>query len=257
MYGASAIAAQQGVPPGFSLRERGGQTSGVPAVRRPYDELDGAAPSTGAVEAIFAVSQALWRKGRGRVAMLDLQQDALFWTAGAHGRAGETAVNLGAVVGPVNIEGTARYDWADRAFSYLRGAIYGRDPRGDDLRLETLLLRPSSSERLRAGVDELFSAVRLATPAGDLAGNLHFLAGIPLPHHFRLNYDLTHLLTAQPLQSGIPDTYHSISLAIETACHCAAVGLSASAGTRGGKLLGKPKFNFVLDLKQLGSFATF
>src|SRR5207253_4864676 len=45
----------------------GGTIAGVPAARRAYDEIDFAAPATGAVEATASLSQWLWTKsGRTR-----------------------------------------------------------------------------------------------------------------------------------------------------------------------------------------------
>ena len=54
-YSAAPDAAQQGLAPGVGIL-------GVPASRRAYDEIDFAAPSTGAVETTFSLSQSLWTK---------------------------------------------------------------------------------------------------------------------------------------------------------------------------------------------------
>lgn len=259
LYRASATAGQQGLPPGFGLRDGSGLTDGVPSSRRAFDEIDGAAPSTGAVEAVFSLAQSLWRKGPapGRFVALDIQQDALLWSDGARARLGEAAAGVWAAVGPASLDGAVRYDWASRLVSTVGGGASVRDSRGDTLRLQASLLRPSSSERVRAGVDELFSAVRLATGPGDLTGSADLIATAQLPLQLKLAYDLNHLLTAQPLRADLADTTHTASLTLETACHCAGVRFNVIAPTRGGRLIGGLHITFAIDLKSLGSFATF
>jgi hypothetical protein len=269
VYAASALAAQQGLGPGALLRGTSADhlcaqgdalcTVGVPSARRPYDEIDSAAPSTGAVETVFSLSPALWTKA-GRlpalVARLDLLQDALLWASGAKARLGEGSAAASIALGPASADGLIRYDWSDRSISMVSAGARYRDGRGDEVHAGLLLLRSSSSERLRPGIDELFSAVRLATAAGDLSGNAGVGFSAPLPLNLKLAYDLTRTLSSTKLRDDLPDLNHSASLTYETSCHCAGLLLGVGLPMRGGKLLNGPVIRFVIDLKSLGSFAT-
>src|SRR5262249_4232155 len=60
-FAARPDAAQQGLGPALGATPSQ-NIDGVPAVRRPYDEIDFAAPVTGAVEATASISQSLWTK---------------------------------------------------------------------------------------------------------------------------------------------------------------------------------------------------
>jgi hypothetical protein len=134
-----------------------------------------------------------------------------------------------------------------------------RDARTDELHVSLLLLRGASSERLRAGIDELFSAAQLDALAGQLSGSAGIGASAPLIWNFRLAYDFArYLAPGGTLPAGFPDFVHAASLTYDTPCHCAAIGVTASFPLRDGALLpGNPTYHVVLDLKSLGSFATF
>src|SRR6267378_1706459 len=70
-------AAQQGLAPNPDQ-----SILGVPAKRRAYDEIDFAAPVSGAVQATASLSQSLWTtpgRSPGRILRVDLLQDALLW----------------------------------------------------------------------------------------------------------------------------------------------------------------------------------
>jgi hypothetical protein len=166
-------------------------------------------------------------------------------------------VSFWTALGPASVDGAVRYDWTGRVVSTLGGGASVRDNRGDTVRIQASLLRPSSSERVRAGIDELFSAVRLATGAGDLTGSGDLIVTAVLPLQLKLSYDLNRVLSIEPLRADIPDTSHTASLILETQCHCAGLRFNASAPMRGGKLMGAVQFSFAIDLKSLGSFATF
>jgi hypothetical protein len=71
----------------------------------------------------------------------------------------------------------------------------------------------------------------------------------------RLGYELGRNLGF--VRQDAPSWTHRLGASIETACRCAAVSLSVEAPIRDGKLLNGPVIHFVLDLKSLGSFATF
>jgi hypothetical protein len=233
-------------------------TFGVPSARRPYDEIDGAAPSTGAVEGVLSLSQALWTMAGSaprQIVSLDLQQDALLWTQGAKARMGEAVGELSLGLGPATFDGQAHYDWTDRAFTVLSALVRARDSRSDEAHASLLFLRASSSEQIRAGIDELFSAVRLATPQGDLSGSLGAGFTAILPFDFRLAYDYSKLISATPLLAGLPDQRHSALLTYETSCHCAGLSLGVIVPMRDGSIINGPIIHFVIDLKQLGSFA--
>jgi len=65
-YTSNPHAAVQGLvlSPGLTLDPAaGGDTRGVPAARRPYDEVDSAAPEGGAGEFSLRLQQALWTRG--------------------------------------------------------------------------------------------------------------------------------------------------------------------------------------------------
>jgi hypothetical protein len=73
----------------------------------------------------------------------------------------------------------------------------------------------------------------------------------------RLSYDASHIISPTDLPKDIPDWIHSVRAIYETPCRCAGVLLSADFPLRGGTILRAPTIRFVLDLKSLGSFATF
>lgn len=259
VYLANSNAAEQGLSPGLQRRDST-LTAGVPALRRPYDEIDGAAPSTGAIEATMALSQSLFVKPGIRLLRLDLLQDALLWSAGTKARLGEATAALSAQLGPIGLGGLLRFDWSQRAVSFATASASLRDARGDEVHAGGSILNGASSERLRAGVDELFAAVRLASKGGDLSGSAGAGASAPLPvgqRGLRLAYDASHIISPTELPKDIPDWTHSLRAIYETSCHCAGVQLSADFPLHGGKLLRTPTLRFVLDLKSLGSFATF
>lgn len=256
-YFAAPDAAEQGLAPGAQRRD-GGSTSGVPGARRAYDEIDFAAPATGAVEAVFSLSQALWSRSSGyqRVFRLDLTQDALLWANGARARIGEASAHATFSAASFGADAEVRWDWTQHALSVLAVSSGVRDARGDELHASTGLLAGSSSERLRGGIDELFSAARLATAPGALQGGAGAGGSAPLPLNLRLAYDAARYL-GPDLRQDLPNWTHSGSLVYETACHCAGLRLTVAVPFRDTHLLKGPTIHLTIDLKSLGSFATF
>src|SRR5207237_251618 len=109
-----------GVPGGAASRsrrasgwlDRGRVSGSEPAARRAYDEIDFAAPATGAVEATASLSQWLWTKsGRtaGRIFGFDLLQDALLWAGGAKARLSEGSAVASVRFGAGSLDGSIRY----------------------------------------------------------------------------------------------------------------------------------------------------
>ncbi|HTO97053.1 MAG TPA: hypothetical protein VMK66_08445 [Myxococcales bacterium] len=248
-------AAQQGLAP-----DALGANSilGVPAARRAYDEIDFAAPASGAVEATASLSQSLWtRLGHtpARIFRFDLLQDALLWADGGTARIGEGSAVASVLLGPGNLNGLARYDWSLRQISALNASGGVRDARGDELHASLGMLRGSSSERLRAGIDELFSAARFAITPSALSGSAGGGFSAPLPLHLKVAYDLAYTLGDVPDQ--VANWTHSAALTLETPCRCAGLQFSARLPFHDSHLLGAPEFHLAIDLKSLGSFATF
>ena len=254
-FASSPDAAQQGLPPGVTLA--GVSTLGVPALRRAYDEIDFAAPVSGAVEATASLLQSLWAKPGTRVFTFDLQQDLLLWTHGGRTRLGEASASSGGQVGPASVGVAVRYDWALRDVSALAAGGGVHDARGDEVHASLSLLRGNSSERLRAGIDEFFSAARFNVPPGDLGGNLTAGFSTPLPKAgLRASYDLR--WTPGFTLPDVINFYHTATVTYETPCRCAALQLLLIFPFHDGHLIGdRPGFTFRLDLKSLGSFATF
>ncbi len=232
--------------------------SGVPAARRAYDEIDFAAPVSGAVEATASLSQSLWTKpGRtpGRIVRFDLLQDALLWAGGARARMGEGSAVASAQFGPGNVQGAVRYDWALRHVSAFGASAGVRDARGDEMHASVDMLRGSSSERLRAGIDELFSAARYANASAALTGSARAGASGALPLNLRLAYELAY--TPGDVPADFANWQHSAVLTLETPCRCAGLQFSATLPFHDARLLRSPAFSLRIDLKSLGSFATF
>ena len=249
---AAPDAAQQGLAPG-------GTIAGVPAARRPYDEIDFAAPLTGAVEATASLSQSLWTKpGRtpGRILRFDLLQDALLWADGAKARLGEGSAIAAVQIGRGNIDGSVRYDWALHQVSAFSASGGIRDARGDEIHSSVGMLRGSSSERLRAGIDELFSAARFASAPTALTGSLGAGASAPLPLNLKAAYDLSYT-PGQEDNAAFANWVHTAVLTLDTACRCAGLRLTTVFNFHDGHLLRTPDFSLVIDLKSLGSFSTF
>ena len=244
-------AAQQGLT-------AGGTIAGVPAARRAYDEIDFAAPATGAVEATVSLSQSLWTKsGRtaARILGFDLLQDALLWAGGAKARLGEGGAVASARFGPGSVDGSIRYDWSEHEVSAFGASAGLRDGRGDEAHASVGMLRGSSSERLRAGIDELFSAARFAVAPTTLTGGARAGASSPLPLGLRLAYDAYY--TPGDTPSTFANLVHVGVLTLDTPCRCAGLRLSASLPTHDLRALGGPQFSLLIDLKSLGSMAAF
>ena len=263
---------QSGGPPIGDLTDAGGASfasapdaaqqglaGGVPAARRAYDEIDFAAPLSGAVEATASLLQSLWAKPGTRVFSFDLQQDLLLWTHGGRARVGEASASAGGQVGPVSLGASVRYDWALHDLSALSAGGGARDARGDEVHASLALLRGSSSERLRAGIDELFSAARFNVPPGDLSGNLGAGVSAPLPKAgLRAGYDFVFTPTSGVTPPDFVNRKHLAALTYETPCRCAGLLLILGWNFHDGHLISnRPDFSFRLDLKSLGSFATF
>lgn len=262
LYSATASVAQQGVSPGDQQRDPSTIAVGVPAARRADDEVDGAAPGTGALQGAFGVSQSLWVRGASgrapsRVVRLDLLQDVLFATRGGTARVGEGSLLAAAPIPFGNASFQARYDWAARNLTALIGAISVRDARTDEVHGGFSLLRRGGTERLRAGIDELFATPLLSTDSGALLGSAGagFSLAIPIARQgLRLGYDLGHRLgPLQPLQASWS---HRGSLVYDTPCHCAGFLVSLELHAGNGAPL-QPIFHFMLDLKSLGSSVAF
>ena len=259
-FASSPDASQQGLSGGVVVGPKGAERQGVPAVRRAYDEIDFAAPVSGAVEATASLSQSLWGKagkGASRVARFDLLQDFLLWAHGGKRRLGEGSAVASAQVGPVSVGGAVRYDWALHDVSAISAGANAHDARTDEVHGGLLLLRGSSSERLRAGIDEIFSAARYDVPPGDLGGSASFGASGPLPRPgLRLAYDVSYTPGTTP--DSFANFYHTAKLSYETACKCAGLLLIVGFPFHDTHLLkDRPDFSVRIDLRSLGSFGTF
>jgi len=258
-FSSAPNAAQQGLAPGLTCAScPGGVTSGVPAERRAYDEIDYAAPVSGAVEASASLSESLWKKAgtkANRMFQLDLVQDALLWARGTRGRLGEASADAGAQLGPLSLSAGGHYDWRLRNFVSFGASASVRDARTDEAHASFGFLRGSSSARLRAGIDELFSAARYDVQPSDLTGGAAAGASMPLGN-FRLAEQSTWI------PGRTPDTFanftHSLTLTYETACHCAGFLVALGFPFHDVHLLkSMPDFVIRIDLKYLGSFGTF
>jgi LPS-assembly protein len=251
-FASAPDAAQQGIagqlPDGTFL--------GVPAARRAYDEIDFAAPVSGAVEATASLSQSLWAKRGpvpGRIFQFDLKQDALLWARGARARVGEGSAVAGLQFGLGSVGTSVRYDWASRALSAFSAGGGLRDGRGDELHGGVSFLRGASSERLRAGIDELFSAARFSLPPTPLAGTAGAGASGPLFLGLRLAYNLGYTFSAP---ESFVNWAHSAALSYETPCRCATFQVALAYNFHDAHLIGST-FSFRFDLKSIGSFSTF
>ena len=103
--------------------------------------------------------------------------------------------------------------------------------------------------------DELFSAARFASASSALTGSANAGVSGPLPLGLRLAYDVTH--TPGDTPADFANWTHAVSVTLETPCRCAGLQLSASVPFHDLRLLRAPGFAFRIDLKSLGSFATF
>ena len=248
-------AAQQGLAP---TSDQPQSIQGVPAARRAYDEIDFAAPASGAVQATASLSQSLWTKpgpAPGRILRVDLLQDALLWAAGAKARLGEASAVAAVQIGTLGVQGSVRYDWTLRELSALGASAGVRDSRGDEIHASLGFLRGSSSERLRAGIDEIFSTARFAVAPTALTGGARAGASGPLPLNLKLGYDLSYTPGETP--ADFANWTHTVLLTYDTPCHCAGLQLVVGFPFHDARLLRSPDFAFRIDLKSLGSFATF
>jgi hypothetical protein len=269
-YSSNPDAALQGIGPGVSADPAaGGNTKGVPASRRPYDEVDFAAPESGAGEASLRLLQSLWAKGApgrapARVASLELRQDLVLWLPGSGQRVAEASAIASLNVGAFGAQTLLRYDWAQRALTTASAAAGLRDARGDDVHSSVLVLNGTPGARARAGIDELFAAVKVAplNPAltyavGGLTMGVNWV--LPVAHDsMRLSADaVRHLGEFQPGDIYTADWTFRAVLGYETPCHCAGFVLGTDVPLRGGKLLRPPTIRILIDLKSLGSVSAF
>ncbi|TMB29927.1 MAG: hypothetical protein E6J61_14165 [Deltaproteobacteria bacterium] len=262
-FESNPAAAQQAIARGLPLRSDGTPAYGVPAARRPYDEIDGAAPETGEALARASVSQALWVSGApgrapARIARLELSQDVVLWDGAGRSRVGEAGASLQLALPRFGIDTRVQLDWGLRAVSQIAAGTYLRDARGDELHGGLNMLRGIPAERLRAGIDELFGGARLAARPGALFGGPSFggSTGFPIAgQSVRLGYDALHYLGTRP--PGIAAWSHVFGLTYDTPCRCAALQVSAAWFTGGRDVPHGPVIHFTVDLKSLGSFATF
>jgi len=262
-FSSDPTAAQQGVAPGQPpRRDVGGTILGVPAARRPYDELDGAAPEAGETLATLRVAQGFWTapapgRAPARIITLDLRQNLVLRAGSRRFRVGESGAAAGFAWGPFGVGAAAQYDWGLGALTLLSGGIGVHDARGDEVHGGLSLQRGAASERIRAGIDELFAAAQVASDPGDLFGSAGFGGSATLPlrrQGLRVLYDASHLLAAGGLPPGTADWSHRLALVYETPCRCAGIQLYATFPFIGGKLLKGPSIGVLLDLKSLGSF---
>ena len=262
-FSSNPLAAQQGVAPGQPARAGApGPILGVPAARRAYDEVDGAAPEAGEVLATASLLQTLWwprspRRAPARVATVDLRQNFVLRAGGSPARIGESGVAADFGWDPFAFDASAQYDWGLRALTLVSGGVRVRDTRGDEARGGFGLQRGAASERIRAGIDELFAAARVASDPGNLYGSAVFGGSAVLPWSrggLRLSYNASHLLSAAGLPPDTADWSHRLSLAYDTPCRCAGLQIYATFPFSGGKLLKGPSIGVLFDLKSLGSF---
>jgi hypothetical protein len=260
-YAAAPDASQQGVAPGLPVAPGSTTTTkGVPAARRAYDEIDGAAPEGGAVQGVLRIDQALWASGGAgraatRVLELTLAQDVLLWS-GAQARAGEAWAAAAAHVGPVSFTARGQYDWSTSLVTGISAGITLADARGDTVRASATAFRALPSELIRGGADELFSTARLARDPGALQGSAGGGLTLKLPIErppLTLAYGLDRHLGDLP--PGFPDTVHHLAAAVDTTCRCAGLQLALDLPFAGGALQ-SPSVKFVLDLKSLGTFGS-
>jgi hypothetical protein len=165
---------------------------------------------------------------------------------------GEAAALASLALGPFSASGSVRWDWSESAVSAVGGLVGARDARGDEAHASAGLLAGASSERLRGGIDELFSAVRLATAPGPLQGGAGFGGTVALPRNLKFNYEAGRYL-GPDLRSDLPNWTHTGTLAVETPCHCAGLKLVVMLPFRDSHLQGGPVVHFVIDLKSLGA----
>ena len=274
-YAADAFAAQQGVAPalGFRAGVSGSAipcpgaptvscTAGVPAARRAYDEVDGAAPEQGEALATFRLFQGLWTRGApghapGRAVTLELRQDFILRAGSTGARLAESGASFGLAWSWFNFGISGQYDWSLSALTLLGGGIGARDARGDELHGGMSLQRGAASERIRAGIDELFSGARIAADPGLLFGSAGFGGSTALPlsrQGLRISYDASHLLAAGALPPNTADWTHRVAFIYETPCRCAGFQFYAVFPFAGGKLLKGPSIGVLIDLKSLGAF---
>ena len=182
----------------------------------------------------------------------------MLWDGASRSRVGEAGASLQLALPRFGIDTRVQLDWGLRAVSQIAAGTYLRDARGDELHGGLNMLRGIPAERLRAGIDELFGGARLAARPGALFGGPSFggSTGFPIAgQSVRLGYDALHYLGTRP--PGIAAWSHVFGLTYDTPCRCAALQVSAAWFTGGRDVPHGPVIHFTVDLKSLGSFATF
>lgn len=251
-----AASSQQGAPVGVVL-DTGAAALGVPAVRRAYDEIDGAGPSTGGAATALSVRQALWTKPAGqslrRLLWLQLQQDLVLWNGAGSARLADSSVALGLDLGRLTLGGEVRADASARLVTYATANAGWSDGRQDSLRVSLTALRAAATDRIRAGLDELLATTHLALAPGDFGGAVTASATWALPTEARglfASADLVAFLNQQP--AGYPNVRLAPAFNWRPPCGCASLGLRLDFPYLDGSFVHRPDVNFVFDLKSLG-----
>ncbi|MBX7096347.1 MAG: LPS assembly protein LptD [Myxococcaceae bacterium] len=190
-----------------------------------YDELDRALGGEGrAVQAVGRIRQRLTRPG-GELAMLEVGQ-GVDLTPGAIG-VSETFARGRLRLGPVVLDGAARFDPLAVRISRASAAVSLDDGRGDGLYGSYERLLAEGSALQRASVDLLFGGVapqlsRGASQAVTFGGRLKL-------KDFRLRYDV--LLGDRVWGGGAPVltlTQHGVGVTWTPACDCLTVDVAAT-----------------------------
>ena len=263
VYRARPTMSAQGVP-----RDLNAGIDGVPAARRAYDEIDGAAPEAGlhqiearvVTELSAATSEGPWQQ----LLQLEVGQGArLGATAVSMAPSGlaESWARLSAALPSARstIIAQARYAWQRPARGLSLGSLAWTtaDARGDEVHAAGTFLAAGAGDTLRAGIDELFAAapVPQAFSSGAPLKTVGIGGRVTVPAWMREGWSLRYQGTFFFSADRASDVaQHDAGLSYDSPCHCVTIGvgltlLSQASGlsVAGGSL--------VLDLKQLGSLS--
>jgi LPS-assembly protein len=234
------------VEPRIELRAgspRWGNEPTLTGLVAPLDEFDERAD--GFVQGQVALATRLLRKGKGELVRLEVGQDVDLRA----GKAADTFARLDVSPRYVGASATARYDWALRRVALVGAGLHVDDGRGDVLSLGYDHLAFGGTDRMRAGLDQLFGFPIDQTTSTDQVFNqislslgVTIISGISLRYAAAMNPD-------QPLPFFKRILQHSGGLTLTTGCDCWKVDVYATYAQTGSYNIG-----FLVDLKNLGSF---
>jgi LPS-assembly protein len=243
VYGEGAGALRHSIAPRIELRAstpRLGESPDLTGWVQPLDEYDydANAADPRLLQAIAAVSTRLSRRSGGEMLRLEVGQGLDL----AAGTLGDSFGRLELRPRYFSATTTARFDSQGGRFSAANANLGLDDGHGDGLWLGYDFLADGGTDRMRAGLDDLFGPA--STGGTDSHQQIGLNASLSPLHGLSLRYGVV----VQPDAGKV--LQHVGAIGLSSSCNCWRVDLSCTYLPENGR----PHLGLVVDLKNLGSF---